>query len=221
MGPLLGDRGRRARTGAGNLLTQSTVQGRRRRAMGPACARTIPTDTVTAMTPSTPSPTASQYVVDVLDHFSHPDHDYRNIDSVWDWIRADGTVYTEAVEAPAHLRGPLGNCFENSQLAAALDPSLTYCEGVAAFEGGAPMEHAWNIDGDGRVVDVTWVDGCFGYVGISFSAERVRSVLARDKDVFGARPVSIVFSDWTRGFKFLRTGLPIEARPQRKLSWDR
>jgi hypothetical protein len=47
-------------------------------------------------------------------------------------------------------------CYANSILAAITHDDLSYCEGWAYCEGLIPVQHAWNIDGEGFVVDFTW-----------------------------------------------------------------
>lgn len=84
-------------------------------------------------------------------------------------------------------RGVMGGCFWNSYSLARDHPELTYCEGVAC----AGMifnynHHAWCIDRDEKVVDVTWpvgerdfarVKDC-GYFGVAFPMEVARAMRA-------------------------------------------
>lgn len=57
-------------------------------------------------------------------------------------------------EYQRHL-GTMGRCFVNALLAAEADPSLRYCEGVYTFGGGFFVSHAWCLDPDGKLLEVS------------------------------------------------------------------
>lgn len=88
-------------------------------------------------------------------------------------------------ELPAKYKaGKLGRCFENAALLAMANDSLTYVEGYAAIEnlGSIPVHHAWCIDSNCHVVDVTWPsDEKKDYIGIPIPVEVLRSELLRLK----------------------------------------
>lgn len=83
------------------------------------------------------------------------------------------------------------HCFNNSYLAAvASRGNLRYVEGYA-YSRFLPVHHAWNIDGEGRVVDTTWCakeeDDLIerpkvgtAYYGVIFPTEYVRSTRTKD-----------------------------------------
>lgn len=74
-----------------------------------------------------------------------------------DYLLKHGQFYTgrELPDQYAPQFGGINNCFENAVLAAGTDPSLRYVEGVYAAYGGF-TPHAWCIDPDGQVVELTW-----------------------------------------------------------------
>lgn len=71
-----------------------------------------------------------------------------------------------------YKRGLPKKCYQNAFELATNNPDLTYCEGRAV---GAmfPVEHAWCIDAQGRVVDNTWIDGDAqqAYFGAAFKTD--------------------------------------------------
>ena len=101
----------------------------------------------------------SQYLADGIDGLMATDPAYSATRCTWSWVRTEGTVFTDQVPVPDHQRGPVGHCFEYSQILAYAYPSLTYCEGYSCLENGARMEHAWNITPEGKVLDATWPGG--------------------------------------------------------------
>lgn len=56
----------------------------------------------------------------------------------------------------AHLQGPVQACFDNALNAVLADPTLRYMEGVYATGTSYFTTHAWAVDQDGRLVEVTY-----------------------------------------------------------------
>lgn len=52
------------------------------------------------------------------------------------------------------IYGPVKQCYANAFRLSMDDPSMTYCEGYTETHG-IPIEHAWCIDKDGKVVETT------------------------------------------------------------------
>ena len=60
-------------------------------------------------------------------------------------------------------------CFCNS-MNLAMDDGLQYVEGWALPKDLFPVEHAWNLDADGQVLDNTWDHG-MDYLGVVWKPE--------------------------------------------------
>jgi hypothetical protein len=74
-----------------------------------------------------------------------------------------------------YKQGQIKACYENS-LQLSKKHGFIYCEGFAVSKiAGFPLEHAWCIDGDKKVVDITWDDG-IEYFGVCFSTKFVRDL---------------------------------------------
>lgn len=82
------------------------------------------------------------------------------------------------------LRGdaPLGECYRNAANLALSSPGLTYAEGIVTIHG-VPIQHAWTIDGDGRVVDPTFgrtqASYTGEYYGVPVRSDYLRETLVR------------------------------------------
>lgn len=74
-----------------------------------------------------------------------------------DFLLKHGTFYPgrQLPDQYAHLFGAPNACFANALLVAKENPDLRYCEGVYAAHGGF-VPHAWLVDPDGELVEVTW-----------------------------------------------------------------
>lgn len=97
------------------------------------------------------------------------------------FVLQHGTPYEEISPIWSKYRpGVMKACFYNAFiLSSRTRGRLAYCEGYA-MNKFMPVHHAWNVDPEGRVVDVTWnertVVGQFGtaYLGIKFPLPYVR-----------------------------------------------
>lgn len=81
-------------------------------------------------------------------------------------------------------RGPAKQCFDNATQVlisrlAARDNSVRYAEGYAMkAELPIPMQHAWLVDADNKVIDPTWRKAANNlYFGIVFETEFVLNLL--------------------------------------------
>lgn len=93
-------------------------------------------------------------------------------------------------------RGKMKECFRNAYLLALSRPHMTYCEGYAAGIGIMPVMHAWCIDENGQVVDVTWKDGR-NYFGVPFKIAYVSRII-RSKKNYG------IIDNWEHKWPLLR-----------------
>ena len=73
-------------------------------------------------------------------------------------------------------KGTMKECFLNSFHLSLENKDLIYCEGYAM--GIIPVLHAWCIDKDGHVIDVTWNDGT-EYIGVFFHIDYVKKVILK------------------------------------------
>jgi hypothetical protein len=76
-------------------------------------------------------------------------------------------------------RGPQRRCYENAGTLAIERPELTYVEGYAAAPGSIiPVNHAWCVDAEGRVVDNTFVEPENSqYLGVAISSTTLRALV--------------------------------------------
>lgn len=89
------------------------------------------------------------------------------------FVLRNGKAYTPT--SHSIKQGPKKECFSNAahlvlETNAALGKTFRYCEGYAFRKGfGFLIHHAWAIDNDGGVVDITWDDpqDC-EYFGVEF-----------------------------------------------------
>lgn len=114
-------------------------------------------------------------------------------------VLTHGVSSATATLAPDNLRGPLGECYDNSQSAArALRDSgepARYCEGYAYHpKYKIAFPHGWLLTEDGRVLETTWTDTTdITYLGVPFSLEELDELTQ-----LAAGPM--LFGDWERDF---------------------
>lgn len=95
------------------------------------------------------------------------------------------TTFEPADKNPVWFtRGPAKQCFDNAtriviERLATGDTSVRYAEGYAMdAELPIPMQHAWLVDADNKVIDPTWRDATDNlYFGIVFETRFVLDVL--------------------------------------------
>lgn len=94
---------------------------------------------------------------------------------------------------PAYARGVTGYCFDNAyKLARRSKGRLRYCEGYA-WGHFIPVEHAWCVNEEDRVVDVTWDEPGHVYLGVVIELPVVAAVRR------ARRGCSALF-DWQGGY---------------------
>jgi hypothetical protein len=88
------------------------------------------------------------------------------------FILAAGQEYDSRVLKHRFGRGMRKACYRNAfELALKHPGELTYCEGRALSCGIVPIEHAWCVTPEGRVVDTTWRDDERHYFGVKFDTD--------------------------------------------------
>lgn len=87
-------------------------------------------------------------------NWTRPGYHYRG---VGDFLLQHGTFWTgrEIPEQYKHLVGVMGSCYANALAAVQADSSLRYVEGVYAVIGRDFHGHAWCIDQNDQIVEVT------------------------------------------------------------------
>lgn len=101
-------------------------------------------------------------------------------------------VGCEAAPLPKSIRmGQKRECFKNAGELAVNDDRFTYFEGYALSSVGFPLEHAWVVGPEGKVIDNTWdePEACV-YFGIPFDTEFLTNRLLTTQR-WG------IFGDWT------------------------
>jgi len=81
-------------------------------------------------------------------------------------------------------QGPPHECFDNAAKLARNGDGLRYCEGFAAHpKAMVPFHHAWTVDDDFRVIDVTLQQPeTYAYLGVPFSQEEYLAETGRTLD---------------------------------------
>lgn len=100
----------------------------------------------------------------------------------WETIANDGRFYTPVPLRDEWMLSAPTYCFDNA-LETHDEYGLTYVEGFAlsASTLGIPIHHAWNIEANGDVVDVTWPTVGLAYRGIEIpDIEIVRAARAAE-----------------------------------------
>lgn len=122
-----------------------------------------------------------------------------------DFVLQNGTTFA-AAPLPSHYpRGVMKRCFGNSAEMAQHFPDLKYFEGYGTVkisdDFNLTVNHAWNVDPAGNVVDVTWGGRNNGepldYVGVEFPLDYVLAT-ARRVGEWG------VIDNWQERYPLLR-----------------
>jgi hypothetical protein len=123
-----------------------------------------------------------------------------------------GTVM-EAKPLPKTIkRGLSKSCYHNCQKIAFKQNDFTYVEGYAvAEEISLAIAHAWLMTPEGSAIDPTWDEPGTAYLGIPFSTNWVKSIIAARKQRGREDDLSILEGNYIEGFSLLKEGLPDEA----------
>lgn len=119
-----------------------------------------------------------------------------------DFVVEHGIDYPEiAPDTLVYGQGAPRLCFANAINACVFHPGLRYVEGYALAPnlGDMPFHHGWNLDPQGRVVDITWMGTGVAYRGVEFSVERAdECTWEGDASVLTdfRRPQSVLMQPW-------------------------
>lgn len=107
----------------------------------------------------------------------------------------------EWFQIPSYIPDGVGHgaekaCYGNALWVAYIH-GHTYCEGVAYHVFDGPMQHAWNVDQEGRTIDNTWKGLGVGYLGIRFHHGRADDATWRGD--------ATVLNDHNRGWPLLKS----------------
>ena len=95
-----------------------------------------------------------------------------------------------------YSRGPIGDCYRNAQKWAGLR-GLRYVEGKAL--GILPVDHAWLVDEDNGVIEVTWDEPGAVYFGLCFSlAEACAALIKGGRFLDEPRVLNRPYGAWDR-----------------------
>lgn len=130
-----------------------------------------------------------------------------------DFLLREGRSFTPQTWAEANKdgeyeQGKLRECYKNALELVLQHPDLTYVEGYA-YGSILPVQHAWAVDRDGKVIDPTWsrLEGDLSekreYFGVPFSRDYVLHTVL-ENEVYG------VFGDFN--IDIYREPLPDDAK---------
>lgn len=100
-----------------------------------------------------------------------------------------GRQFEPLARAPSWLTlGTRKECYKNSAHLALNNSEVQYTEGYALdlVDLPIPMEHAWVVDPEGKVIDPTWPESQNTYYfGVSFELEFLSSMLSKANGATG------------------------------------
>lgn len=113
-----------------------------------------------------------------------------------DFLLQHGTFYEPRVLPKRYRRGPIKACFYNSAMYALnnMSKGVRYVEGYAASI--IPVHHAWCIDKDGKLLELTWDTPGTAYFGIEF---KPGIALTKGSVLFNERYFKLYQKPWRNG----------------------
>lgn len=120
-----------------------------------------------------------KYLIEVDEFIGHVSKGFGHYSTIYDFFLKEATMRRYApLDLDKYHPGEVGNCFFNSMMGCST--TLRYCEGYALCSF-MPVLHAWLLDEDDNVVDLTWnghhFDDCEerAYFGVIFEERAVRT----------------------------------------------
>jgi hypothetical protein len=117
------------------------------------------------------------------------DHYYDSVESL---LAAEGREFAIGF-APRLRQRTLKQCFKNA-LEVSKKYGLGYAEGLVFIGKLGPIEHAWNVNREGKCIDVTLSANPIRYVGIEFPLGFVLDVRKARQGSYG------ILDDFENGF---------------------
>jgi hypothetical protein len=91
-----------------------------------------------------------------------------------EWLMKHGRFFAPRRLPAGYRHGTLKECYSNSSQLA-IKRGLTYCEGLLLSSAGNLLPHAWCLDGDQRLLEVTLKEPGRSYFGVAFSTSFLQS----------------------------------------------
>lgn len=88
-----------------------------------------------------------------------------------DLLLKEGKWYTPPAEVVPWKESMMKACFRNAALYAMTHPGIRYVEGYATAM--LACHHAWCVDAEDRVIELTWKEPGSSYFGVEFPPKKV------------------------------------------------
>lgn len=125
---------------------------------------------------------------------TYPESDL-TYDGTSDFVLQHGSEMEAAPWSERFRKGQAKQCYSNS-LTLSAQTGYRYVEGYVVPEGiSMPVLHAWNLNEDGRVIDVTLRTNGLAYLGVVFSAGRMDDAVQNG--------TGCILEDWMRSYPIL------------------
>lgn len=99
-----------------------------------------------------------------------------------DLILSEGTEFTKIYPHKSELMNPK-SCYYNCYTVALIDPEVFYCEGYAMPKDiQIAFEHAWLINKNFEVIEVTWDFSEVEYYGVAFKSDWLQDFIEQRKE---------------------------------------
>lgn len=131
--------------------------------------------------------------------------------SLYDLIRQLG-YKMDKIYAGEVVKGAPKSCYYNCFMRCLESKELTYCEGYAIPKSvGLAVSHAWLIDKDKEVQEVTWDEPGVDYYGLAFDTKFIKQLFFNRKDPDKLIIGSVLEDNYLEKWSFLKEGLPKDA----------
>lgn len=116
---------------------------------------------------------------------------------VEDFVLQNGIQFTKFTKKNVK-RGTMKECYRNAYLASLHNKTLVYVEGYAIPANvPLPLAHAWCVDMEGHIHEVTWPEKGLDYFGVPFDFKYLTKAILKRK-MYG------IIDNWEYGFPLLK-----------------